>query len=268
LITDPAVVSVLEKEAPTEKIDLFNENKIYTLVNKKDQDKQTDKSSINGSDSQSQMRTSSSICLTQESCNSNEGFERTRSRHLSSRFMPRCSMLDAFREEESGVLLSKFKDGLNSFNSKIEDDLKCQKEKLEKRKQNKMLQQYKRKSFVKRTQKILSACGTITVDETLNMLEQILALTEKKMFCEQKVLEEEIEQFIKRNMEDMHKNVQELKESLVNEAKSMEESGFPQVAEKLYAELDTEVEEMKSQYEESRYDGIEKIKSKHIKGLR
>jgi len=85
--------------------------------------------------------------------------------------------------------------------------------------------------------------------------------------CDQKQMEDEIEMYIKKNIEEMYNSIEELKDSLSKEAKSMEENGFPNVARKLYDEIDTEIECLKEQYEELRINGIEKIKIKYVKCL-
>jgi len=265
-MTDPNVISVLENDkSHVETIELFDENNLYKIV-KKDSEKQTDKHSNNGSDySQSRLRTSSSICLTQDSCDSNEDRPRSKTKTISSKFISRLSM-DNLNEER----ISKFKSGLATFALKVMNDVNCQREHFEKRKQNKMLKQYlikrnKSKSYIKRSRKILLACGTISVDETLKMIDDILLLSQRKMVCEQKIMEDEMEVFIKKNLNEMHNSIEELKESFVSEAKFMEETGFTHVAERLYEDMEIEIDDMKRQYDEVRFEGIEKIKSKYFK---
>jgi len=105
----------------------------------------------------------------------------------------------------------------------------------------------------------------VSVDETNKIVDEIQVLSQRKVMCDQSIMGGEIENFIRNNLVEMHKNIHELKDSLVKEAINMEETGFSHVAKKLYEEIDYETEELKSQYDAQRLIGIEKIKSKYVK---
>jgi len=270
LINDPDVVTALENNSTNmESIELFDENNLYKF-------QVYDKSSNNGSDSHSALKTSPSICITGHSDTSIEELHRpSKNRCISTKIFQRLSLFDdPHYAEEEQMILSKFISDQSMFDANLKSDLDRQSDKFEKRKKNRLLKQYlikkkKIKPYIKRSQETLSASHhTIHKSDTIRIMDDLLILAQQKVMCEQKEMEVEIEKLIKKNLEEMHKNIDQLKESLVNEAKSMEENGFPHVAKKLYAEIEVEVEEMKEQYEESRITEIEKIRLKYVKGLK
>ncbi len=61
-------------------------------------------------------------------------------------------------------------------------------------------------------------------EDTLNILNNILELNEKKALCIQNQVQLEIESFINNNLKEMYKNLDELKQSYEKEIKLMEGS--------------------------------------------
>jgi len=61
-------------------------------------------------------------------------------------------------------------------------------------------------------------------EDTLNILNNILELNEKKALCIQNQVQLEIELFINNNLKEMYKNLDELKQSYEKEIKLMEGS--------------------------------------------
>jgi hypothetical protein len=59
-------------------------------------------------------------------------------------------------------------------------------------------------------------------EDTLNILNNILELSEKKAICIQNQVQLEIETFINNNLNEMYKNLDELKQTFEKEIKLME----------------------------------------------
>jgi hypothetical protein len=59
-------------------------------------------------------------------------------------------------------------------------------------------------------------------EDTMNILNNIMDLSEKKIICVQKQMQLEIEAFINSNLEEMYKNLDELKITFEKEIKHME----------------------------------------------
>jgi hypothetical protein len=59
-------------------------------------------------------------------------------------------------------------------------------------------------------------------EDTLNILNNIMELNEKKALCIQNQVQLEIESFINNNLKEMYKNLDELKQSYEKEIKLME----------------------------------------------
>lgn len=56
----------------------------------------------------------------------------------------------------------------------------------------------------------------------MNILNNIMELSEKKIVCIQRQMQLELEAFINSNLEEMYKNLDELKETFEKEIKHME----------------------------------------------
>ncbi len=92
-----------------------------------------------------------------------------------------------------------------------------------------------------------------------------MELSEKKIKSTQIIMMKEIEDFIEKNMAEMHKALDELRISFEDEIKSVDEEVFADVVKGLKEDMVVELENLKEQYEEQRREGVEKIKSKYNK---
>ena len=75
----------------------------------------------------------------------------------------------------------------------------------------------------------------------------------------------EIELYVQKNMDEMYTALEELKASFQDEIKEAEENGFDDIAEGLKEDLQSELDNLKDQYEEQRRIETEKINLKHPK---
>lgn len=101
-----------------------------------------------------------------------------------------------------------------------------------------------------------------------------MELSEKKKKNNQVIMMKEIEDFIEKNMNEMHKALDELRISFEDEIegvngiyyfiKSIEEV-YPDVVRLLKEDMEMELENLKEQYEEQRRETVEKIKKKYEK---
>jgi len=118
--------------------------------------------------------------------------------------------------------------------------------------------------YIKRKDNVLKAAENPKKEDTMQILNNIVELSEKKLLCVQKQVQSEIEIFINDNLNEMYKSMDELKLSFVAEIKDMEEKQYPiVVVEKLKEQMKLENEYLKDQYEELRRKGIDKIKLKY-----
>ena len=75
----------------------------------------------------------------------------------------------------------------------------------------------------------------------------------------------EIEEYVEKNMKEMYKAIEELKQSYEGEINEAVESGFEEIAESLRNDLKFEEENLTAQYEEERTKQIELIRAKYKK---
>ena len=75
----------------------------------------------------------------------------------------------------------------------------------------------------------------------------------------------EIEEYVEKNMKEMYKAIEELKQSYEGEINEAVESGFDEIAESLRSDLKFEEENLTAQYEEERTKQIELIRAKYKK---
>ena len=75
----------------------------------------------------------------------------------------------------------------------------------------------------------------------------------------------EIEEYVEKNMKEMYKAIEELKQSYEGEINEAVESGFDEIAESLRNDLKFEEENLTAQYEEERTKQIELIRAKYKK---
>jgi hypothetical protein len=75
----------------------------------------------------------------------------------------------------------------------------------------------------------------------------------------------EIEEYVEKNMKEMYKAIEELKQSYEGEINEAVESGFDEIAESLRSDLKFEEENLTAQYEEERIKQIELIRAKYKK---
>lgn len=75
----------------------------------------------------------------------------------------------------------------------------------------------------------------------------------------------EIEEYIERNMNEMYKALDELKESYEKEINEAEESGYPGISNGLKEDLEVELDNLKLLYEEQRIKQTESIREKYFK---
>ena len=73
----------------------------------------------------------------------------------------------------------------------------------------------------------------------------------------------EIEEYVEKNMKEMYKAIEELKQSYEGEINEAVESGFEEIAESLRNDLKFEEENLTAQYEEERTKQIELIRAKY-----
>ena len=78
-------------------------------------------------------------------------------------------------------------------------------------------------------------------------------------------LMKEIEEYVQKNMKEMYKAIEELKESYEIEIKEAVDNGFDDIAESLREDLKNEEEGLVSQYEEERMKQVELIREKYKK---
>ena len=75
----------------------------------------------------------------------------------------------------------------------------------------------------------------------------------------------EIEEYVEKNMKEMYKAIEELKQNYEGEINEAVESGFDEIAESLRNDLKFEEENLTAQYEEERAKQIELIRAKYKK---
>ena len=81
----------------------------------------------------------------------------------------------------------------------------------------------------------------------------------------QNLMLKEIEEYVEKNMNEMYKALDELKESFETEIKEADENGYPEIANGLREDMELELENMKDQYEEQRRVETDKIRAKYQK---
>ena len=188
-------------------------------------------------------------------------------------------------------IINQFKSRITKVENTLNNDLSSQSEKFKKIKMQKMLNQNqksirkaliidpKQKSFIKRSESTLSDCSmcyyksivNTNSEETMMILNNLMNLSEKKILCVQNKMQLEMETFINANLEEMYKNLDELKLTFEKEIKIMEgtlprfkiENGLTVVVKSLEEDMKNEIENLKDQYEELRRIGIEKINLKY-----
>jgi len=102
-------------------------------------------------------------------------------------------------------------------------------------------------------------------DKTLDILNRIMELSEKKLLLDQSQSQNEIQYFIQNNFEDLNKSVEEIKKDYDVKFKEVKDLGYYNVELGLKEDLAIEIESLKDQFEERRRIGIEKIKKKFNK---
>lgn len=90
-----------------------------------------------------------------------------------------------------------------------------------------------------------------------------MTLSERKLKANQIIMMNEIEEFIEKNINDMHKALDELKISFEDEINNLDEKVYGVLVSGLREDMYHDLENLKEQYEEERRKGVEKIKNKY-----
>jgi len=78
------------------------------------------------------------------------------------------------------------------------------------------------KSYIKRSKEILLASRYFQNEDSEKVIADIMEMTKKRILIDRHQMEKEIELFIKKNEEEMHKSTEELRDAINKEAKYME----------------------------------------------
>ena len=136
---------------------------------------------------------------------------------------------------------------------------------FESNKRNKKIR--KKKESEKKEEKVKENETKIEVDEKdIEITNNIkLNLRKRGSSISQPKFLKEIEEYVEKNMKEMYKAIEELKQSYEGEIKEAVESGFDEIAESLRNDLKFEEENLTAQYEEERTKQIELIRAKYKK---
>ena len=111
----------------------------------------------------------------------------------------------------------------------------------------------------------LAQINGITSPEATKPLNTNLSKRKKRVSIGQNQMLKEIKEYVEKNMNEMYKALDELKESFNIEIRDAKENGYPEIAKGLYEDMQVELENLKDQYEEQRRIEIDKIRSKYQK---
>ena len=132
----------------------------------------------------------------------------------------------------------------------------------------------------KRNKKIRKRNNSDTKEEKEKEIEKMLEVNENDIEISNKINKvvrrrgssisqpkflKEIEEYVEKNMKEMYKAIEELKQSYEGEINEAVESGFDEIAESLRNDLKFEEENLTAQYEEERAKQIELIRAKYKK---
>ena len=111
----------------------------------------------------------------------------------------------------------------------------------------------------------LAQINSVVSPEPVKPLKDEMCSRKKRVSIGQNLMLKEIEEYIERNMNEMYKALDELKESFNVEIRDAEENGYPEIAKGLYEDMQVELENLKDQYEEQRRIETDKIRAKYQK---
>ena len=111
----------------------------------------------------------------------------------------------------------------------------------------------------------LAQINNIASPEPIKPLNTNVTKRKKRVSIGQNQMLKEIEEYVEKNMNEMYKALDELKESFNIEIRDAEENGYPEIAKGLYEDMQVELENLKDQYEEQRRIETDKIRSKYQK---
>ena len=154
---------------------------------------------------------------------------------------------------------------LKRIDKQVSDNIVDQMAVFESNKRNKKIR--KKKESEKKEEKIKENETKIEVDEKdIEITNNIkLNLRKRGSSISQPKFLKEIEEYVEKNMKEMYKAIEELKQSYEGEIKEAVESGFDEIAESLRNDLKFEEENLTAQYEEERTKQIELIRAKYKK---
>lgn len=111
----------------------------------------------------------------------------------------------------------------------------------------------------------LAQINDVASPEPIKPLNTNLSKRTKRVSIGQNLMLKEIEEYVEKNMNEMYKALDELKESFNIEIRDAEENGYPEIAKGLHEDMQVELENLKDQYEEQRRIETNKIRSKYQK---
>ena len=154
---------------------------------------------------------------------------------------------------------------LKRIDKQVSDNIVDQMAVFESNKRNKKIR--KKKESEKKEEKVKENETKIEVDEKdIEITNNIkLNLRKRGSSISQPKFLKEIEEYVEKNMKEMYKAIEELKQSYEGEIKEAVESGFDEIAESLRNDLKFEEENLTAQYEEERTKQIELIRAKYKK---
>ena len=154
---------------------------------------------------------------------------------------------------------------LKRIDKQVSDNIVDQMAVFESNKRNKKIR--KKKESEKKEEKVKENETKIEVDEKdIEITNNIkLNLRKRGSSISQPKFLKEIEEYVEKNMKEMYKAIEELKQSYEGEINEAVESGFEEIAESLRNDLKFEEENLTAQYEEERTKQIELIRAKYKK---
>ena len=107
--------------------------------------------------------------------------------------------------------------------------------------------------------------GMIPTPKAIVEMTNELPARKRRVSIGQNLMLKEIEEYVEKNMNEMYKALDELKESFETEIKEADENGYPEIANGLKEDMEVELENLKDQYEEQRRVETDKIRAKYQK---
>ena len=95
------------------------------------------------------------------------------------------------------------------------------------------------------------------------LIKNFMELSEKKMRNQQMLKQREIDLFIEQNTTSMNNTLLEIRNSYEKDIAEIDEEMFGEIVQSMKEEMETELENIRIQYEKERIEGIEKINNKY-----